>query len=132
MLDEEKLIQILKLELAENKAIGLAILFGSYAKGSARFESDMDLAIRFEKPLSKKKRLEFIQSLAKLSGTAVDLLDLSTVGEPVLSEIIKHGRLIKGDKQAFTELAIKNVYANEDFRPYIKRTLQERRKKWIS
>jgi len=64
-------------------------------------------------------------------GRAVDLVDLNKVGQPLLSQIIKYGMVIKGQEEIFTELATKNVYANEDFLPYIKRSLKERRENWI-
>ena len=69
--------------------------------------------------------------IAQIIGRPVDLIDLQTVGQPLLSQIIKDGIVIKGTSEAFTELAIKNVYANEDFLPYIKRSLKVRREKWI-
>ena len=69
--------------------------------------------------------------IAQIFGRAVDLIDLQKAGEPILSQIIKYGVIIKGSQQDYTELAIKNVYANEDFLPYIKRSLEARREQWI-
>ena len=128
---KNKILQQLKLVLDDESDIVLAILFGSCAKGTATFNSDIDIAIKLNKPLLKDKKIRLIQCLANITGRAVDLVDLAKVGEPLLSQIIKHGELIKGNKQAYTEIAIKNVYANEDFLPYIKRSFQERRDKWI-
>jgi predicted nucleotidyltransferase len=127
----DKKIEQLQSVLEKNPEIKLAILFGSYAKGNLKFESDIDIAIKLDSPLTSEKKIKLIQLIAAKMGRAVDLIDLKTVGEPLLNQIIKTGIMLKGDKQMFVAMAIKNVYANEDFLPYIKRSLQERREKWI-
>jgi len=124
-------IQKLKTELEKDPEIELAILFGSCAKGNANFNSDIDIGIKLNKPLLENKKTSLIQLIAVTTGRAVDLVDLRKVGEPLLSQIIKYGMVIKGQEEMFTELAIRNIYANEDFLPYIKRSLQTRREKWI-
>jgi len=124
-------IQKLKTELEKDPEIELAILFGSCAKGNANFNSDIDIGIKLKKPLLENKKTSLIQLIAVTTGRAVDLVDLRKVGEPLLSQIIKYGMVIKGQEEMFTELAIRNIYANEDFLPYIKRSLQTRREKWI-
>lgn len=125
-----RLIPKLKHELEKDTDIILAILFGSFATGTATNNSDIDIAVKLKKPLTEDKKYELIQMVAKLFGRAVDLVDLDEVGEPLLGQIM-HGVVIKGSKKDFIALAIKNVYANEDFLPYIKRSLQTRREKWI-
>jgi predicted nucleotidyltransferase len=127
--DEE--IKLLTQLFEQDVEIKLAVLFGSCAKGILRPESDIDIAIELNKPLLEDKKIEIIQRIAKITGRAVDLVDLKKIGEPLLGQVIKHGKVIKGNPQAFTEMAIRNVYANEDFLPYIKRSLQARREKWI-
>ena len=126
----EEIKQIKQL-FEEDVDITLALIFGSYVKGKLSAESDIDIAIKLKKPLLESKKILIIQSIANITGRAVDLVDLQKVGEPLLNQIIKGGKVIKGSSQAYTELAIKNVYANEDFLPYIKRSLKARREKWI-
>jgi len=70
------------------------ILFGSCAKGTARPESDIDLAIKLNKPLLADKQIQLIQLISQITGRAVDLIDLQKVGEPLLSQIIKYGKMI--------------------------------------
>ncbi|MEE9396980.1 MAG: nucleotidyltransferase domain-containing protein [Methylococcales bacterium] len=128
--DDDKIRQ-LQIELEKDPEISLAILFGSYAGGTIRPESDIDLAIKLNTPLVEEKKIQIIERVAQISGRAVDLVDLQRVGEPLLSQIIEYGKVIKGRRHDFTEMAIRNVYANEDFLPYIKRSLQARRERWI-
>ena len=128
--DDDKIRQLQK-ELEKDPEISLAILFGSYAGGTIRPESDIDLAIKLTKPLVEDKKIQIIEQVAQIFGRAVDLVDLQRAGEPLLSQIIEYGKVVKGRRQDFTEMAIRNVYANEDFLPYIKRSLQTRRERWI-
>ena len=93
----------------------------------AGVESDVDIAIKTREPLSGKK-IELIQSVAALFGRPVDL---NKVGEPLLGQIIQYGKLIKRDKTAYAQLALRHLYAKEDFMPYLRRSLNERRERWI-
>ena len=63
--------------------IVLAILFGSIANGSEHFDSDIDLAVDANRPLSPSKKMQMIMDLAEAFGRPVDLVDLSAVGEPL-------------------------------------------------
>jgi predicted nucleotidyltransferase len=118
--------------LSEEAGIKFAILFGSFAKGTSHPDSDIDLAIELDTPLSAERKLNILQSLGEITDKKIDLIDLKTVGEPLLNQIIQHGKVIKGSKQRFIELSIKNVNMMEDFTPYIRRTLKERREKLLN
>lgn len=117
--------------LERHSAIRLALLFGSLAKGTARFDSDLDLAVGADRPLGVDETIELISDLATVIGRPVDLIDLSTVGEPLLGQIIAGGTRIVGSDTLYAELVLKHLYNQEDFVPYQKRILQERREAWI-
>ncbi len=118
--------------LRQQEDINLAILFGSLSTGNVHQESDIDIAIEKKQPLSTEEKLELISQLALLTGRAVDLVDLSTAGEPILGQILKHGKRLMGTDTAFAEIALKHLYAQEDFVPYIERVLKERRQQWLT
>ena len=48
----------------KHPAIQLAILFGSLANGSARPDSDLDLAVSAGRPLEVQEKIELIEELA--------------------------------------------------------------------
>jgi len=73
----------------------------------------------------------WIAELAAATGRPVDLIDLHAVGEPLLGQILKHGKMIRGDAAGMTGLMQRHVYAMEDFVPYVERTLAERRRAGI-
>ncbi|MEE9446045.1 MAG: hypothetical protein V3V19_10325 [Cocleimonas sp.] len=82
-------------------------------------------------PLTKEIKIDLLQSLAELTDKYIDLIDLKTVGEPLLNQIIQHGKQLKGSKQNQIDLSIKNVNMMQDFTPYIERTLKQKRERWL-
>ena len=117
--------------LSKDDEISQAILFGSMIQGTLKPGSDIDIAIKTVAPLDTQKKINLVESLANLLGRPVDLIDLRTVGEPLLGQILQYGKQIKGNDSYLASLALKHLYANEDFMPYVKRALKERRERWI-
>ena len=124
-------IEALRAYLEKDSDIELAILFGSMATGCYTANSDVDLAIKKNRPISVQQKVELIEQIALLTGRAVDLVDLSVVGEPLLGQILKYGKRLSGSDAAYAVIGLKHVYAQADFVPYIRRTLKERRQKWL-
>ena len=117
--------------LARHPEIRLALLFGSVAKGTARYDSDLDIAVGAAHPLDAHDIMMLISELAELTGRPIDLIDLSTIGEPLLGQIIAGGRRIMGNDTLYAEQVLKHLYNQEDFVPYQRRILKERRDTWI-
>lgn len=67
------------------------LLFGSCAKGTARAESDIDLAYFGGNELSSYERFIFTSELADLTGCEVDLVDLKTVDTVFTMQIFEQG-----------------------------------------
>jgi predicted nucleotidyltransferase len=119
--------------LTEHTEIETAILFGSYATGTETDHSDIDLAIQLSssKKISAEEKLNYLMELGNLLEIDIDIIDLNKVGQPLLSQIIKYGKRLKGSQIHYTELVIKNINTTQDVMPYIERMLSERRKQWI-
>ena len=109
----------------------MVILFGSLATGTERVDSDLDLAVMAARPLTIIERMALISELAHKIGRPVDLVDLRTVGEPLLGQILKHGVRILGSDTDYAKLIFKHLLDQEDFLPYRNRILAERRQAWI-
>lgn len=116
--------------LAHLPGLKLAILFGSAATGGMRPDSDIDLAVLTEAELEADQKMALIGDIAEATGRTVDLVDLRRAGEPLLGQILKGIRLVGSDND-HAELALRHLYANEDFMPYVRRILEERRRSWI-
>lgn len=71
------------------KEIGV---FGSYARGEANAESDMDILVEFIRPLGFFRFLELEESLGELLGVKVDLVTRAAlkprIGRCILDEVV--------------------------------------------
>lgn len=72
----------------------LIILFGSYAKGVIRRDSDIDIAYAGVQKLSAYDNFILAQELAVILGRDVDLLDLSQVSTVMKAQIVAYGKVI--------------------------------------
>lgn len=69
-------------------------VFGSTAKGSARSDSDIDIAVLADNATSDLPILQIITELEKASGRRVDVVLLNRAGDLLRYEVRKHGRLL--------------------------------------
>lgn len=121
---------LIRATLEQHGNIRLAILFGSFASGRATPQSDVDVAILADNPIDAGFRMALIDELAVAAGRPVDLIDLCTVGEPLLGQILKHGVRLFGRDADYAELIKRHVFEEADFMPYRRRILAERRRTW--
>ena len=119
----------LKSLVADYPQIKLALIFGSFAAGTAIADSDIDLAVLADAPLDKKMRVALIARIAKELGRPVDLVDMRTAGVVMLGEVFKGERLL-GDDALFAEQLCRYLIDREDFLPLRRRILRERRAAW--
>jgi uncharacterized protein len=111
--------------------ITLAILFGSVASGKAHAHSDLDLAVIAAKPLQAAEKIQIIEALAMATGRPIDLVDVYFAPEPLLGQVLKHGRRILGSDTAYAQLLYRHLIEQADFVPLQNRILSERRMAWI-
>lgn len=117
--------------LAQFPYVVQAIVFGSVAQGTAHPESDLDMAVAAKQALTQAQKMEIVAALAQATGRPVDLIDLNGVTEPLLGQILRHGRRLLGGDAAYAGLISRHVFAQADFVPYRNRVLAERRAAWI-
>lgn len=128
---DQNVEQMITAILTTQPDIRLAILFGSLAAGAARAESDLDLAVDAGRRLVSSEKIALISELAVRTGRPVDLVDIATVGEPLLGQILRHGKRIFGSDEYYAELIRRHLFDQADFLPYRNRILAERRRAWI-
>ena len=109
----------------------LAVLFGSVARGRQRADSDLDIAVAASQALTAPEKMALIEALAERIGRPVDLIDLKVVAEPLLGQIVRHGRRLLGSDSAYGQLISRHLIEQADFMPYRNRVLAERRAAWI-
>jgi uncharacterized protein len=113
-----------------HSTISVALLFGSCATGTQTFDSDIDVAVLAENPISSEYKIKLVEELATATGRAIDLIDLRTAGQPLLGQILKNAIRLKGIDSDMASLYIRNVIEVADFMPYVTRTLKERQQAW--
>lgn len=117
--------------LVRHDGMRLAILFGSLASGRETPQSDLDLAVLMDGPLSAATKMTLIGELSNATGRPVDLVDLRVVGEPLLGQVLKHGVRLFGSDSEYAALIKRHLFEEADFMPYRRRILAERRRAWI-
>ncbi len=121
----------LRAVLAHFPKIVLAVLFGSVASGRQRADSDLDIAVSAKQALAAHEKMALIGAFAEYIGRPVDLIDLNGVSEPLLGQILRHGRRVLGSDTLYGELISRHLFEQADFMPYRTRLLAERRMAWI-
>ena len=109
----------------------LALVFGSVAKGLQHIDSDLDIAVVTKQALTADEKIVIISALAEKTGRPVDLVDIKVVGEPLLGQIVLHGRRLLGSDGEYGRLISRHLFEQADFMPYRNRILAERRAAWI-
>lgn len=122
---------LLKEVLAMFPKIELAIIFGSMASGRQRSDSDLDIAVAANRSMTRDEIIALMSALAERTGRAIDLIDLQVAVEPLLGQVVRHGRRILGSDRLYGELISRHLFEQADFMPYRARVLAERRAAWI-
>ena len=117
--------------LSRYPAIKLAVLFGSMVTGNARPDSDVDLGLLAEAPLTTDFKLQLIETIGAEFGRPVDIVDLYYAAEPILGQVFK-GIKLYGDNMTYAKLLTRHLLNAADFLPLHQRILTERRNKWIN
>ncbi len=115
----------------QQDTLRLVMIFGSVARQQQRFDSDIDIAILMAHELSMDEKKTFIEDVAVITGRAVDLVDLTTAGEPLLGQILEYGLVLLGESSVYASLLIRHFSEQLDFLPYRQRMLEQRRRAWI-
>lgn len=90
MLEENLKNQLI--EIIQNKINpAFIILFGSFAKGTNRIDSDIDLAFFSKEQLSSYERFLLASELAEIAGREVDLVDLKQIDTVFTMQIFSQG-----------------------------------------
>jgi predicted nucleotidyltransferase len=101
------------------------LVFGSVTQGRERADSDLDIAVAARQPLTLVERMNIIAALAEQTGRPVDLIDLYGVAEPLLGQIVRHGRRLLASDGAYGNLISKHLFEQADFMPYRNRVPEQ-------
>ena len=128
---EPNLEQSVVATISTQLEVQLVILFGSLATGKWDKESDLDIAVDAGRHLMVNEKISLIEKLAQQTGRPVDLVDIQSIGEPLLGQILRYGKRILGSDRHFARVLSRHLFDQADFLPYRNRILAERRQAWI-
>ena len=118
--------------LREEPGLVLAILYGSAASGKMRPDSDVDIAVLFDRPLTSAQKMELIPLLERELKRDVDLVDLYDLNGTILKQILTKGAvLIESIPGARAGLVQRMIGNQTDMMPYVMRTLIERQERFV-
>jgi predicted nucleotidyltransferase len=92
-----------------------AAVFGSVARGEARADSDLDLAVSFGRPMNSDLRMAVTGIAADVAGRSIDLIDLESVDGLILARALG-GKEILCDASAIRARMIAKVQRAQDDR----------------
>jgi len=99
--------------LKDEPEIGFASLFGSAARDRLTLESDIDIAVAAERPLSYEQRLHLISVFSRVLHREVDLVDLQSVSGPILQQALCKGVHVKKTSLRLLAQLLKKMWYNQ-------------------
>ena len=102
----------------------LVFLFGSFAKGFSRDESDVDVAIMFRKVPDFFGLNDLKDQLSRCAGKEVDILTLNTASPIIKMQVLRYGLLVKTDKRAYNDFFVSTLREYHDLK-YVRREIEE-------
>ena len=82
-------------KLVRGYGIKLIYIFGSYAKGENRADSDLDIAMYFDSEVDGFVKLDILDELVGIfSREDIDLVILNNVDEVLKFQVIKYGKVV--------------------------------------
>jgi predicted nucleotidyltransferase len=119
--------------LIRHQDIKLCIVFGSVAKDEYSPDSDLDVAVAAEQPLSADEFLELIEDFSAATNQKIDLLNLMAASGEILRQALSTGSVVQNlDKSLYARLISRMLFNQTDMMPYYDRTLRDRRKRFLN
>ncbi len=112
--------------LIQNRSVQIGIVFGSFARGSERPDSDFDLAIAGEAAFAMDEFADLHNELSKIVGRALDLLDLNRATGTVFKEALSTGKiLVSKNPELLARINCRMIFDEEDFQKKRRRLMAD-------
>ena len=125
--NKESLTSIMKsalLPLIDRSDFLLVFLFGSFAKECFTNESDVDVAIMFERVPDFYEVSDLKDRMSSHIGRDVDILVLNTASPIIKLQVLKYGQLIKKDEKVYNDFFVCTLNEYSDLK-YLRREAED-------
>ena len=113
--------------------LDLAVLHGSAASGTLSKDSDIDLAIALDHPMSSEEILELATAVSRACGRETDIADLRSTGGLFLHRILSKGQLVLNRKpEHYNALALTSLEFIQDIQPIVREAQARRIKEFAN
>jgi len=102
----------------------LVFLFGSFAKECSTNESDVDVAIMFEKVPDFYQVSDLRDQLTSHLEREVDILILNTASPIMRRQVLKYGQLVKKNEKVYNDFFVRTLNEYSDLK-YLRREAEE-------
>jgi predicted nucleotidyltransferase len=106
-------------KIAKKYNLALILLFGSQAKGLARKDSDVDIAIKTNNKIDLDQELEIIYQLSKIFGQKIDLTIINRADPLLLAQISRAAILLAGSEKDFFNFKLYAFHRYNDYKPFL-------------
>ena len=86
-------------EVCEQYGVRALKIFGSFARGEATEESDIDLLVTFVRPVGFFKLVALERELSRLFGRRVDLVTEGALSPYIRDKVVMEARVIYGGRR---------------------------------
>ena len=101
----------------------LVFLFGSIARGFSTDESDVDIAIMFERVPDLFELNDLKDQLSRCAGKEVDLITLNTASPIIKMQVLRYGLVIKKGERDYNEFFVSTVREYSDLK-YVRKEIE--------
>lgn len=113
---QESRVQKLQMFFAGEENVRLAFLIGSFAAGTARPDSDVDVAVLFGRVPDYMDVLDLRDRLSDLMEREADLVVLNDAGPVIRMQVLKTGIQLRAEQGAYEKFFVRTVNEYDDLK----------------
>lgn len=118
------MIERLRHFFEQENNLKLAFLLGSFAKGTPRKDSDVDIAVLFDQCPGSLEIFELKDRLTELLKKDIDLIVLNIAGPVIRMQTLKTGILIYKEQDAYGTFFTRTINEYDDLK-YFRKDIEE-------
>ncbi|HAS00187.1 MAG: hypothetical protein US57_C0011G0033 [Candidatus Moranbacteria bacterium GW2011_GWC2_37_73] len=106
--------------IAKKSGLKLVMVFGSFASGKNRDDSDMDVAVASMKEISFHEQIRLTNKFSLILKKNIDLSILNNANPLLLFQVSKNSILLYGNEVDFAKFKLYAFKSYNDYAPYFK------------